>query len=91
MMLGLKPVVYRFILGRVAESPKLAWETGWRLGQMSEFSLLITFLALRSLDIGEHVVFMIQLATLITFVGSSSIIVLNFPTPVATKDRLRRD
>ena len=91
VMLGLKPVVYRFILGRVAESPKLAWETGWRLGQMSEFSLLITFLALRSLDIGEHVVFMIQLATLITFVGSSSIIVLNFPTPVATKDRLRRD
>lgn len=91
VMLGLKPVVYRFILGRVAESPKLAWETGWRLGQMSEFSLLITFLALRGFDIGEHVVFMIQLATLITFVGSSSIIVLNFPTPVATKDRLRRD
>lgn len=91
VMLALKPVVFRFVLGRVAESPRLAWETGWRLGQMSEFSLLITFLALQSVHIGEQVVFMIQLATLITFIGSSSIIVMNFPTPVATKDRLRRD
>lgn len=90
-MLVLKPVVYRFVLGRVAETPKLAWETGWRLGQMSEFSLLITFLAMQSPLIGQKVVFMIQLATLITFIGSSSIVVLNFPTPVAASDRLRRD
>jgi len=90
-MLALKPLVYRFALGSVAENPKLAWETGWRLGQMSEFSLLITFLALQSPLIGPEVVFMIQLATLITFIGSSSIVVLNFPTPVAVSDRLRRD
>jgi hypothetical protein len=90
-MLALKPFVYRYILGRVAESPKLAWETGWRLGQMSEFSLLIAFLASQSPYIGEQVVYMIQLATVITFIGSSSIIVLNFPTPVATSSRLRRD
>jgi hypothetical protein len=34
---------------------------------------------------------MIQLATVITFIGSSTIVVLNFPTPVAVSDRLRRD
>jgi hypothetical protein len=34
---------------------------------------------------------MIQLATLITFIGSSTIVVLHFPTPVAASDRLRRD
>jgi Kef-type K+ transport system membrane component KefB len=90
-MLALKPVVFRYLLGKVSESPKLAWETGWRLGQMSEFSLLITFLAMQSAQIGLEVVIMIQLATLITFVGSSSIIVLNFPTPVAASQRLRRD
>lgn len=90
-MLALKPVIYRVAIGSVAETPKLAWETGWRLGQMSEFSLLITFLALQSPYIGQQVVFMIQLATLITFIGSSTIIVLNFPTPVAASDRLRRD
>jgi Kef-type K+ transport system membrane component KefB len=91
VMLALKPVVYRFILASVAETPKLAWETGWRLGQLSEFSLLITFLALNNEAIGEHVVFMIQLATLVTFVGSSSIVVLNFPSPMAASARLRRD
>jgi Kef-type K+ transport system membrane component KefB len=90
-MLALKPAVYRLAIGSVAETPKLAWETGWRLGQMSEFSLLITFLALQSPVIGQQVVFMIQLATLITFIGSSTIVVLNFPTPVAVSDRLRRD
>lgn len=90
-MLLLKPVVYRWVLGSVAESPKLAWESGWRLGQLSEFSLLITFLALENARIGNEAVYMIQLATLITFVVSSSVVVLRFPTPVATNERLRRD
>lgn len=90
-MLVLKPLVFRFALGRVAESGKLAWETGIRLGQMSEFSLLITFLALQNTPVGEPVVYMIQLATLITFIGSSTIVVLRFPTPVAVSERLRRD
>jgi Kef-type K+ transport system membrane component KefB len=91
VMLLLKPVVFRYALGRVAESGPLAWETGWRLGQLSEFSLLITFLAMQSALIGKEVVLVIQLATLITFIGSSTIVVLRFPTPVAASERLRRD
>lgn len=91
LLLLIKPVVYRFALGRVSESRKLAWETGFRLGQMSEFSLLITFLAVQHMAIGEPVVYMIQMATLITFIGSSAIVVLRYPTPVAASERLRRD
>jgi Kef-type K+ transport system membrane component KefB len=90
-MLLLKPVVFRYTLGGLIDTKKLAWETGFRLGQMSEFSLLITFLALQSPYIEKEAVFMIQLATVITFFGSSSLVVLNFPTPVAASDRLRRD
>jgi Kef-type K+ transport system membrane component KefB len=90
-MLALKPAVFRYAFARVAETPRVAWETGFRLGQMSEFSLLITFLALQSPYIGKEVVFMILLATVITFIGSSSVVVLNFPTPVAVSARLRRD
>lgn len=90
-MLLLKPVAFRYTLGGLIDTKKLAWETGFRLGQMSEFSLLITFLALQSPYIEKEAVFMIQLATVITFVGSSSLVVLNFPTPVAASDRLRRD
>jgi Kef-type K+ transport system membrane component KefB len=91
VMLLLKPTVFRVALSRVAESGRLAWETGWRLGQMSEFSLLITFLAMQSAFIGQDAVLLIQLATVLTLIGSSTIVVLRFPTPVAASERLRRD
>jgi Kef-type K+ transport system membrane component KefB len=91
VMLLLKPLVFRYALSGLAESGPLAWETGWRLGQLSEFSLLITFLAMQSALIGKEVVLVIQLATLITFIGSSTIVVMRFPTPVAASARLRRD
>jgi hypothetical protein len=34
---------------------------------------------------------LIQLATMLTFVASSYIVVLRFPTPIAVSDKLRRD
>jgi Kef-type K+ transport system membrane component KefB len=91
LMLCLKPGVYRIALGRVAESRTLAWETGWRLGQMSEFSLLVTFMAMQVPAFSADVVILIQVATVLTIIGSSSIVVFNFPTPVALNRRLRRD
>jgi len=90
-MLLLKPVAFRFALGRVAERRELAWETGWRLGQMSEFSLLVTFMAMQVPLFSDEVVILIQVATVLTILGSSSIVVFNFPTPVAVSRRLRRD
>lgn len=90
-MLVLKPVMFRFVLGRVSETPKLAWETGWRLGQMSEFTLLLIVLALSVGSLSEKAAAMLQLATIITFIGSSYAVVLRFPTPVAVSEKLRRD
>jgi len=89
-MLILKPIVFRFVLRQVAETPKLAWETGWRLGQMSEFTLLLIVLALSVGSLSERAAAMLQLATIITFIGSSYAVVLRFPTPVAVSDKLRR-
>jgi len=90
-MLVLKPVVFRFALRKVSETNRLGWETGFRLGQMSEFSLLIVFVALQSSLIENSTVYFVQLATLVTFIGSSYSIVLRYPTPVAVSDKLRRD
>ena len=90
-MLIIKPIVFRFALHRVSETNKLGWETGFRLGQMSEFSLLIVFVAVESALIDLTTVYFVQLATLVTFIGSSYSIVLRYPTPVAVSDRLRRD
>jgi len=90
-MLVVKPVVFRFALHHVSETNKLGWETGFRLGQMSEFSLLIVFVALQSALIDQAAYSFVQLATLVTFIGSSYSIVLRYPTPVAVSERLRRD
>ena len=83
--------VYRLLLVGVAESRELGLEIGWRLGQMSEFSLLIVFIAAQSGLISGMAVNLVQLATLLTFVGSSYLVVLRYPTPIALSDRLRRD
>jgi len=91
VLLLVKPVVFRYFFIHTAEREELAWETGWRLGQMSEFALLIAFLAL---DLGlasPNAAYLIQVATIITFIGSTYLIVLRYPTPIAVSERLRRD
>ena len=90
-MLVVKPIVFRFALQHVSETNKLGWETGFRLGQMSEFSLLIVFVAAQSALIDLTTVYFVQLATVVTFIGSSYSVVLRYPTPIAVSDRLRRD
>jgi predicted Kef-type K+ transport protein len=91
LVLLIKPVAFKFMLIRVSETEKLGWETGWRLGQMSEFSLLIAFMAWGGGLIASGAAYLIQVATMITFIGSSYMIVLRYPTPIAVSDKLRRD
>ena len=91
LVLGLKPVVYRFLLKGVSEKRILAWDLGFRLGQASEFSLLIAYVAIGSALISEQASLLIQATTIITLLASSYIVVLNYPNPIAISDRLRRD
>lgn len=90
-MILAKPPAFRVLLLRTGESEKRSHEVGFRLGQMSEFSLLLAVLALEKQVIGATASYTIQLATLITFLISSYIVVLRFHTPIAVSDRLRRD
>jgi len=89
--LVVKPVVFRKLWVLEGESEALSREVGVRLGQISEFSLLIAVLATQSQVISIQTSYLIQLATLVTFIVSSYFIVLRYPTPIATSDRLRRD
>ena len=90
-LLLLKPLVFRLALVGQSESDKLAWETGVRLGQMSEFSLLIVFVAASHGLISENASLMVQIATLISFIASAWYIVMRYPTPIALDEKLRRD
>lgn len=91
LVLILKPVVYQFLLKGVSEKKTLAWDLGFRLGQASEFSLLIAYVAAGSALISTQASLLIQTTTIITFLVSSYIVVLNYPTPIAVSDELRRD
>ncbi len=91
LVLGVKPVVYRFLLKGMSEKRTLAWDLGFRLGQTSEFSLLIAYIAVANTLIGQSASLLIQATTIITLLVSSYIVVLNYPTPIAISDDLRRD
>lgn len=86
-----KPVVFAKLWIWEGETAARSREVGVRLGQISEFSLLIAVLATQSNVIGMQASYLIQLATLITFIVSSYVIVLRYPTPIAVSERLRRD
>ena len=90
VMLG-KPWVFKGLLQWSGEKPKLAMEVGVRIGQMSEFSLLIAVLALQQMVLSAAASYLIQATTILCFIASAYYIVMNYPTPVAVSDELRRD
>jgi len=91
LFLLLKPVVYQWLVRGVFDEPKLAWNLGMRLGQCSEFSLLIAFLGASKGLLSTDAATLIQACTVITLLASSYMVVLRLPTPIAITDALRRD
>lgn len=91
VVLVLKPVLHAKLLHAVGESKRLSWEAGFRLGQTSEFSLLIAFIASAQGLIGVVAAHVIQATAILTFLISTYIVVFRYPTPIALSDRLRRD
>lgn len=86
-----KPVLYRLLLRFSKESAGRSTEVAVRLGQMSEFSLLLAVLATEMNLIRDQVGYLIQFATLVSFVVSSTYVVMKYPTPIALNEKLRRD
>ena len=90
-VLVVKPITYGLLFRGFGETKLLAGEAGIRLGQMSEFSLLIIAVAVQTSAISTQAATLVQVATLITFVLSSAFVVVRYPTPIALSERLRRD
>jgi predicted Kef-type K+ transport protein len=91
LILIFKPIIYYGLLRNVSERKPLAWDIGFRLGQISEFSLLIAYVAAGASLIGTEASHLIQATAIITFIVSSYIVIFNCMTPIAVSDRLRRD
>lgn len=56
-------------------------EVGVRLGQVSEFALLIAVLAQQNDLISLKASYLVQATTLLTFIASTYYLVLKYPTP----------
>lgn len=91
LMLAIKPVVFYGLLRGASERKPLCWDIGFRLGQISEFSLLIAYVATGAALLSKEASHLIQATAIITFVISSYIVIFNCMTPIAISDDLRRD
>lgn len=85
----LKPIVFRYLIGWQGESSETSWEIGSRLGQCSEFSLLVLYLA--ATQMSESSMLIVLGATVLTILISSYVVVFKFKNPIAISDRLRVD
>jgi len=90
-MLILKPISFKFMIRHQSETKKLAWDLGLRLGQISEFSLMIVFVALTNHIVSDVAATVIQVAAIISFTVSSYLVVFKLPNPMAPDPTLRRD
>ena len=86
-----KPVVFAALLRWQGETTETAWESGYRLGQASEFSLLLSYVAASTTLLGNEAAHVIQGATVLTMVLSTYAVVFRYPSPIAVSSRLRRD
>ena len=90
-LLVVKPWVFRWLLAYVGENKLVAWEVGVRLAQVSEFSLIIAYIAQSIHLIDPRVSYLIQATTMLTFVVSSYWVVIRYPTPLAFSAKMRQD
>ncbi|NBX85069.1 MAG: cation:proton antiporter [Gammaproteobacteria bacterium] len=86
-----KPLSFHLLFSKAGEKKNVAKEVGIRLGQASEFSLLVGSIALESGLISNLTSNLIQATTILTFIASSYIVVLKYPTPMSLTDKMRKD
>ncbi|WP_366140349.1 cation:proton antiporter [uncultured Umboniibacter sp.] len=91
IVLVIKPITFRTLLRKQSESNRLAWDLGIRLGQISEFSLLVVFVAINAGLLSEAASITVQSAAILTFLVSSYLVIFNLSNPLSPKDSLRRD
>ena len=83
ILVPLKAAVFRLAFRSTGESSDLRKELGVRLGQSSEFSLLVAFSALSAGVLSDKGAMVIQVTTIVTFITSTYWVVHRYPTPIS--------
>ncbi len=90
VLVAIKPPVFRALLRWQGEPSGASTEAGFRLGQASEFSLLLTYVAGAAL-LSAEAAHVIQGATVVTLLVSTYLVIFRYPSPIAVSERLRRN
>jgi Kef-type K+ transport system membrane component KefB len=91
IILVMKPPVFNVAFRLAGESAGLAKELGIRLGQASEFSMLVAYSAFAAGKIEARTSYLIQLVTISTFIISTYFVVYRYPTPISVSASKRQD
>jgi len=87
----LKPLVFRQGFLFIGETKDFSTELGARLGQGSEFSLLVSYSALAAGLIDIRASYLIQMVVIVTFVLSTYWVVYRYRTPISSSEANRMD
>ena len=90
-MVIFKPFAFSKAFSKISEAPNTAKELGFRLGQASEFSLLVAYIAVESSAISNRASYVIQLTTILSLIVSTYIVSYRYPTPIGISKTLRTD
>jgi len=91
MIVVIKPFVFKQGFQLIGEDRKFSAELGARLGQGSEFSLLVSYSALAIGMIDLRASYLIQMVVILTFVLSTYWVVYRYRTPISSTEKNRMD
>ncbi|VAW54579.1 Inner membrane protein, KefB/KefC family [hydrothermal vent metagenome] len=91
LIMLVKPFVFKKGFQFIGEDENFSAELGSRLGQGSEFSLLVAYSALAGGWIDSHTSYLIQMVVIITFILSTYWVVYRYRTPISSTEKNRMD
>jgi Kef-type K+ transport system membrane component KefB len=91
LIIVIKPLVFKLGFQLIGEDKEFSKELGVRLGQASEFSLLIAYGALANGLIDVRASYLIQMVVIVTFVLSTYWVVFRYRTPISGTEKNRMD
>jgi len=91
LMMASKYGTFRWLFRRIEEDAPFAHETGARLAQASEFSLILVIAEQRAGLLSVNGFQLVQLVTVLSMLLSSYLVTARFPSPLASNPKLKQD
>lgn len=91
LVMIVKPIAFKQGFQYIGEDKNFSSELGARLGQGSEFSLLVAYSALASGMIDMRASYLIQMVVIMTFILSTYWVVYRYRTPISSTAKNRMD